>query len=105
MTGRKDHLKLRLGAIFLALATMAAVVFGIINFQQRLLFNVPDDGVSWIDSPLGIQAFTCHAADLLTFKGKHRRHTPVTIVLHVNGNSPWLVKTPSLRLKQFPLRK
>ena len=58
MAGRKDHLKLRLGAILLALATMAAVAFGIINFQQRLLFHIPDDGVSWIDSPAGIQAFT-----------------------------------------------
>jgi membrane-associated protease RseP (regulator of RpoE activity) len=37
---------------------MAAIVFGIINFQQRLLFSVPDDGVSWVDSPAGIQAFT-----------------------------------------------
>jgi PAS domain S-box-containing protein len=58
MPNRRDHLKLRLGAIFLALATTAAVSFAIINFQQRMLFNVPDDGVSWVDSAAGIQAFT-----------------------------------------------
>ncbi len=57
MTDRRNHLKLRLGAIFLALATIAAIAFGIINFQQRMLFNVPDDGVSWIDSRSGIEAF------------------------------------------------
>jgi two-component system, NtrC family, sensor kinase len=57
MTDRKDHLRLRLGAMFLALATVVAVAFGIVNFQQRLLFNVPDDGVSWLDGSSGIQAF------------------------------------------------
>jgi len=57
MTDRRENLRLRLGAIFLALATVAAVSFGIINFQQRLLFDVPDDGVSWLDSSSGIQAF------------------------------------------------
>jgi two-component system NtrC family sensor kinase len=57
MTDRKGHLRLRLGAIFLALATAAAVAFAIVNFQQRLLFNVPDDGVSWLDGSSGIQAF------------------------------------------------
>ena len=57
MTDRRENLGLRLGAIFLALATVAAVSFGIINFQQRLLFDVPDDGVSWLDGSSGIQAF------------------------------------------------
>ena len=42
----------------MALATIAAVSFAIINFQQRMLFNVPDDGVSWVDSASGIQAYT-----------------------------------------------
>src|SRR6185295_3540802 len=46
-----------LGAIFLALATIAALVFGVLNFQQRLLFSLPDDGVSWLDGSSGIQAF------------------------------------------------
>ena len=61
MTDRREHLRLRLGAIFLALATIVAVTFGIINFQQRLLFSVPDDGVSWLDGSAGIQAFAVAA--------------------------------------------
>jgi two-component system, NtrC family, sensor kinase len=46
----------RVGAIVLVLLTTAAVIFGIINFKQRLSFDVPDDGVSWVDSAQGIQA-------------------------------------------------
>lgn len=46
----------RFAAILLVLLTIAAVVFGIINLQQRLSFNVPDDGVSWIDNQRGVEA-------------------------------------------------
>ena len=53
----QDSLKIRLGAAVLALATLAAIVFGIINFQQGFNFNVPDDGVSWLNTPQGIQAW------------------------------------------------
>src|ERR1700674_2063375 len=56
MTDHRENVWLRVGAILLALVTVAAVIFGIINFQQRLLFDVPDDGVSWLDSPQGVQA-------------------------------------------------
>ncbi|HET6142904.1 MAG TPA: ATP-binding protein [Candidatus Acidoferrales bacterium] len=52
-----DSLRVRLGAAVLALATLAAIVFGIINFQQRTLFTAPDDGVSWIDNPSGVVAW------------------------------------------------
>ena len=44
-TPRYDSLKVRLGAAILAMATVAAVVFGVINFQQRVIFSVADDGV------------------------------------------------------------
>ncbi len=40
----------------LGLLTIAAVIFGILNFQQRLLFDVPDDGVAWLDGTQGVQA-------------------------------------------------
>jgi two-component system, NtrC family, sensor kinase len=46
----------RSGAIVLVFLTAAAVVFGIINFQQRLSFDVPSDGVSWTDSDWGTVA-------------------------------------------------
>ncbi len=46
----------RFGTLALVLLTLAAVIFGIINFQQRLSFQVPDDGVSWMDSGGGVEA-------------------------------------------------
>jgi PAS domain S-box-containing protein len=42
--------------VVLALLTVAAIVFGIINFQQRLSFQVPDDGVTWEDGQQGVVA-------------------------------------------------
>jgi len=56
-TPRYDSLKVRLGAAVLAMATVAAVVFGVINFQQRVIFSVPDDGVSWLETPRGVEAW------------------------------------------------
>jgi two-component system NtrC family sensor kinase len=50
-------LRIRLGAVVLALLTMAAVTFAILNFQQHSRFIVPDDGVTWIDSPQGVTAW------------------------------------------------
>ena len=46
----------RVGVVVLVLLTMAAIVFSMINFQQRLSFDVPDDGISWSDSDQGVQA-------------------------------------------------
>ena len=39
-------LRIRLGAVVLALLTVAAIVFAVLNFQQRSRFIVPDDGVT-----------------------------------------------------------
>ena len=50
-------LRIRLGAVILALLTMVAVTFAILNFQQRSQFIVPEDGVTWIDSPQGVTAW------------------------------------------------
>ena len=50
-------LKIRLGAAVLAVTTLAAIIFGIINFQQRIQFGVPDDGVSWLSTPGGVEAW------------------------------------------------
>jgi two-component system NtrC family sensor kinase len=52
-----DSLRIRLGAAILALATLAAIVFGIINFQQRTIFSAPDDGASWWDTSSGVLAW------------------------------------------------
>jgi len=56
MTDHIDNLGLRLGAILLVLATLGAVAFGAINFQQRMAFDVPEDGASWVDHTPGVQA-------------------------------------------------
>jgi PAS domain S-box-containing protein len=41
----------------LALLTVAAVIYGILNFAQRTTFVTPEDGVSWDDSATGVRAF------------------------------------------------
>jgi two-component system, NtrC family, sensor kinase len=52
-----DSLRMRLGAVVLALLTLAAVIFAVLNFQQRSRFILPDDGVTWMDSPSGVVAW------------------------------------------------
>jgi two-component system NtrC family sensor kinase len=52
-----DGLRMRLGAVVLALLTLAAVIFAVLNFQQRSRFVLPDDGVTWMDSPQGVVAW------------------------------------------------
>ena len=52
-----DNLRVRLGAAVLALATLAAIIFGVINFQQRAIFTAPDDGVSWVEGQTGVTAW------------------------------------------------
>src|ERR1700678_4020971 len=48
---------MRLGAVVLALLNLAAVVFAVPNFQQRTSFVLPDDGVTWMDTPNGVTAW------------------------------------------------
>ncbi len=52
-----QSLHMRLGAVTLAVVTLAAISFGILNFQQRVRFDAPDDGVSWLDTPQGVKAW------------------------------------------------
>jgi two-component system NtrC family sensor kinase len=52
-----EHLRIRLGAVTLALLTLAAVIFAALNFQQRSLFILPDDGVTWMDTTQGVMAW------------------------------------------------
>ena len=47
----------RLTTLSLALLSLVLVGFGILNYQQRGLYQVPDDGVSWIESPQGVTAW------------------------------------------------
>jgi PAS domain S-box-containing protein len=52
----KQSLRVSLGAVLLALATLAAVIFALLNFDQRSRYEVVFDGVTWIDTDHGIQA-------------------------------------------------
>jgi two-component system, NtrC family, sensor kinase len=51
-----DGLRMRLGAVTLALLTFAAIVFAILNFQQSARVVIPDDGASWIETSQGVVA-------------------------------------------------
>jgi two-component system, NtrC family, sensor kinase len=48
---------MRLGAVVLAVVTLTAVIFAYLNFQQRSKYILPDDGVTWLDSPQGVVAW------------------------------------------------
>ncbi|HMD07057.1 MAG TPA: ATP-binding protein [Candidatus Acidoferrum sp.] len=52
----KQNLRVSLGAVVLALATLAAMIFAWLNFVQRTEYETPDDGVVWLDTSQGIQA-------------------------------------------------
>jgi hypothetical protein len=53
----KQNLRVSLGAVVLALATLAAVIFAFLNFQQRSRFELVDDGVAWLDTNHGVEAW------------------------------------------------
>jgi two-component system, NtrC family, sensor kinase len=55
--GMKESLRVSVGAVVLALATLAAVVFAWLNFVQRSRYDLVDDGVAWSDSATGIEAW------------------------------------------------
>jgi two-component system NtrC family sensor kinase len=53
----KESLRVSVGAVVLALATLAAVIFAWLNFVQRSHYDLVDDGVAWSDSAAGIEAW------------------------------------------------
>ena len=55
--GMKESLRVSVGAVVLALATLAAVIFAWLNFLQRSSYDLVDDGVAWTDSANGIEAW------------------------------------------------
>jgi PAS domain S-box-containing protein len=56
-TSSNESLLMRLAAVLLAILSITAFVYGIINFQQRASYVTPDDGVSWVDSAEGVRAW------------------------------------------------
>ena len=52
----KNAAQTRVLAIVLALATVAACVFATLNFQHESGFDVPTDGIWWVEAPGGLRA-------------------------------------------------
>jgi len=72
---------MRLAAAVLAFLTLAAVIFGVLNFRQRSQFAMPDDGVTWLDTASGAQAWRIEAGSPAAKAGIH----PGDIVVAVDG--------------------
>src|ERR1700740_554026 len=53
----RQNLRVRVGAVVLALATLAAIVFAWLNFLQRSRYEQVDDGVAWSDGVAGVEAW------------------------------------------------
>jgi two-component system, NtrC family, sensor kinase len=77
----KQSLRVSVGAVVLALATLAAVIFALLNFDQRGRFEVVYDGVTWMDTDHGIQARHVEPNSPATRAGIQ----PGDVLLEVNG--------------------
>lgn len=52
----KDAFQTRVLAVVLALATVASAVFAVLNLRQEMRFDVPTDGVWWMEAHGGLRA-------------------------------------------------
>jgi PAS domain S-box-containing protein len=50
----------RLTTLSLAVLSLVLVGFGFFNYQQRGLYQAPDDGVGWMETPQGVTAWIVH---------------------------------------------
>jgi len=54
----RQTLRVHVGAVVLALVTLAAMIFAALNFDQRTRYESPDDGVTWLsDADQGVTAW------------------------------------------------
>jgi two-component system, NtrC family, sensor kinase len=63
------------------LATLAAMIFAWLNFVQRQEFEVPDDGVAWLDTAHGAQAWKIAPGSPAVRAGVR----PGDLVIAING--------------------
>jgi len=47
----------KFATLSVALLSLVVVIFAVLNFQQRWVYELPDDGVSWVDSADGVTAW------------------------------------------------
>ena len=50
-------MRFRFTTVLLALLSVGLVIFGVLNFRQQGKYVVPSDGISWIDTSQGVQAW------------------------------------------------
>src|SRR6266446_4782672 len=67
----RQNLRVRVGAVVLALATLAAIVFAWLNFLQRSRYDLVDDGVAWSDGLAGVEAWKVAADSPASAAGIH----------------------------------
>src|SRR6266850_4551973 len=77
----KQNLRVSLGAVVLALATLAAMIFALLNFDQRACYELAYDGVAWLDTDHGIQAKQVSPNSPATRAGIHAND----VLLSING--------------------
>src|SRR6267142_1300687 len=77
----KQSLRVSLGAVVLALATLAAMIFALLNFDQRARYELAYDGVAWLDTDHGVQAKQVSPNSPATRAGIH----PNDVLLSING--------------------
>jgi len=78
----KQNLRVSLGAVVLAIATLAALIFAWLNFIQRSRYEAPDDGVAWLDTSQGAQAWRVSPNSPAARAGVR----PGDILLAINGS-------------------
>jgi len=47
--------------LLLAIVSVALIIFAFLNFQQRRIYQLPTDGVSWVTTPQGLKAWSVAA--------------------------------------------
>ncbi|MGB4786634.1 MAG: ATP-binding protein [Candidatus Acidiferrum sp.] len=77
----KQNLRVSLGAVVLALATLAAIIFALLNFDQRARYELAYDGVAWLDTDHGVQAKQVSPNSPATRAGIHAND----VLLSING--------------------
>src|SRR5690348_2940756 len=78
----RQNLRVSLGAVVLALATLAAVIFALLNFDQRSRYESPDDGVAWRDTSRGVEAWQVAKGSPGAKAGIH----PGDLIVQFNGS-------------------
>jgi two-component system NtrC family sensor kinase len=107
--------QIRFVAILLATVTIAAGVFGVINFQKEQQFEIPTDGVWWVDlhgqvtaersDPNGPGAKAgVKAGDILTAINEREVHSPADATKYQYRTGAWSKATYSLIRNKVPLQ-